>query len=63
MERNGGGLKEGTVRESAADVPRGLMHLHGEINWRKVFIRAEGWPKRTNFGYARIMDSAGVHGA
>ncbi|KAF0916803.1 hypothetical protein E2562_011632 [Oryza meyeriana var. granulata] len=66
--RNGGCLAEPAVREYAADVARGLAYLHGmslvhgDVKARNVVIGSDGRARITDFGCARVMDSAGPIG-
>uniref|UniRef100_A0A0E0JMV9 Protein kinase domain-containing protein n=1 Tax=Oryza punctata TaxID=4537 RepID=A0A0E0JMV9_ORYPU len=66
--RNGGCLPEPAIRAYAADVARGLAYLHGtslvhgDVKARNVVIGSDGRARLTDFGCARVMDSAGPIG-
>nr|ACH99696.1 NPKL3 [Oryza sativa Indica Group] len=66
--RNGGCLPEPAIRAYAADVARGLAYLHGnslvhgDVKARNVVIGSDGRARLTDFGCARVIDSAGPIG-
>uniref|UniRef100_A0A0D9V4L4 Protein kinase domain-containing protein n=1 Tax=Leersia perrieri TaxID=77586 RepID=A0A0D9V4L4_9ORYZ len=66
--RSGGRLAEPAIRAYAADMARGLAYLHGkslvhgDVKARNVVIGGDGRARLTDFGCARVMDSAGPIG-